>query len=145
MFQELLSGFLTSEQGTNALSALQSRGYSADDAAALLNHAVPAAVESMHQQTEGHENPGLGLFNIFGGHAGREFLLGAVAGLLRGDGVIGSLEDGGMGLIGGHIAEVVAERAGLDPTVAGEVAAVITPFIVHYAHDKLSQHSSVLG
>lgn len=145
MFQELLSGFLTSQQGADALTALQSKGYGADDASALLNHAVPAAVEAMHQQTAGQENPGLSLFNIFGGHAGREFLLGAVAGLLRGDGFVGSLEDGGMGMIGGHIAEVIAERAGVDPTAAGEIAAVVTPFIVHYAHEKLASHPSVTG
>src|SRR4051812_3285812 len=103
MFKELLSGFLSSSQGQSALGTLTQQGYSADDAQSLLGHAIPAAAHAMHKQTEGHAEPAVGLFNIFGGHAGRSFLEGAIAGLIRGDGFIGSLEDGGMGMISGHI------------------------------------------
>ncbi len=140
MFDQMLSEFTGSMQGQNALAALQQRGFAPAAAYGLLSHAVPAATEAMHRATTGHQEPALGLFNLFGGHAGREFLTGAVAGLLRGDGVVGSLEDGGIGMISGHVAEVVAQRTGMNQSAAGEVAAVITPFIVHYAHDKLSGH-----
>lgn len=140
MFEQMLSEFTGSTQGQNALAALQQKGFSPQAAYGLLGHAVPAATEAMHTATAGHQEPALGLFNIFGGHAGREFLTGAVAGLLRGDGLVGSLEDGGIGMISGHVAEVIALRTGMNQAVAGEVAAAVTPFIVHYAHDKLSGH-----
>jgi hypothetical protein len=139
MFEQMLAGFATSDQGKSALSALQQQGISATDAQSFLTHAVPAAAESMHQQTAGQAQPTLGLFNIFGGHAGKEFLLSAVAGLLKGDGIVGSLEDGGMGVIGGHIGEVVANRMGWDQDRAGKLAAVATPFIVSYVHSHLSK------
>ena len=142
MVDQMLSQFTGSVQGQNALAALQQRGFSPDAAMGLLGHAIPAATAAMNNATSGHAEPAMGLFNIFGGHAGREFLTGAVAGLLRGDGIVGSLEDGGVGMISGHVAEVIAQRTGMNPSVAGEVAAVVTPFIVHFAHDKLSGHPS---
>lgn len=145
MFQDLLSGFLASSQGQNALSALQSKGYSPEDATGFLEHGVAAAAESMETQGAAHTQPEIGIFNLFGGHAGREFLAGAVAGIMRGDGIVGSLEDGGMGLIAGHVAEVIASRTSIDAGTAGTIAAVVTPFIVHYAHDKLSSHPSILA
>jgi hypothetical protein len=140
MFKELLSGFLTSDHGQNALGALQQQGIEGADAESLLNHATHAAAHSMHEQTKGHAEPAVGIFNIFGGHAGRSFLMGAVAGLMRGDGIMGAIKDGGMGMIGGHIAEVIAERSGLDPSTAATVSAAITPFILGYAHERLAEH-----
>lgn len=143
MFQELLSEFVSSPQGQNALSALQEKGYSAEDATSFLEHGVSAAAETMEGQSAGQAQPEIGIFDLFGGHAGREFLAGAVAGIMRGEGVLGALEDGGIGLISGHVAEVIASRAGIDPATAGTIAAVVTPFIVHYAHEKLSSHPSI--
>ena len=145
MFQELLSGFLASDQGKNALSALQEKGYSEADATTYLEHGVAGAAESMETQGAGNAQPTVGIFDLFGGHAGREFLAGAVAGIMRGDGVVASLEDGGIGLIAGHVAEVIASRTSLDAGTAGTIASVVTPFIVHYAHEKLSTHPSILG
>jgi hypothetical protein len=142
MFQELLSGFLSSEHGANALGALQKQGYSGDDAQNLLTTALPHAATAMHEQTASHADPAAGMFSLFGGHAGRDFLLGAVAGLMRGDGFTAALGDGAMGAIGGRIAEGLASSLGLDPSVAAGLASTITPFIVHYAHDHLSKHPS---
>lgn len=139
MFDDLLSGFASSPHGQSAAQALQNKGYSPADAEGLLSHAIPAAAAAMKKQTEGHEQPHLGLFNIFGGHAKREFLIGLTEGLLRGDGVVGSLEDGAMSMVAGHIAEVVADRAGMNQEAAGTIAAIVTPFIVHYAHEKLAE------
>jgi hypothetical protein len=136
---------MQSPQAAQAMQALGQRGYDPGQATAILNAAAPAAANAMAQQTQGHPEPALGLFNIFGGHAFAEFLTGAVTGLLRGDGVVGSLEDGGMGMIGGHIAEVVAQRVGVNQRVAGEIAAIATPFIVHYVHEHISGHPSVVA
>jgi hypothetical protein len=145
MFGELLSMFHGSQQGQNAMSALMQRGYTPDQAQQIMGAATQGAAQGFHNATAGQGEPALGLFNIFGGHSGAEFLTGAIAGFLRGDGFVGSLGDGAMGMVGGHVAEVIAQRTGLNQRVAGEVAAVVTPFIAHYAHEKLSNHPSVVA
>lgn len=145
MFAELLSMFHTSPQGQGAMQALQNQGMDPQHFPALMNMAMPAAANAMHQAAaNGHPTePTLGLFNILGGHAGTDFLTGAVAGLLRGDGFMGSIQDGLMGMVGGHIAEVVAQRTGMNQQAAGQIAAVLTPFVVHYVHERLSSHPTV--
>jgi hypothetical protein len=138
MFEELLSDFTSSIHGQNALSALQAKGFSGDDAQRILDEAVPAAREAMESKAQDHPQPEVGLFNIFGGHAGKEFLIGLTEGIVRGDGFKGSLEDGGISLIAGHIGEVIAPKLGLGADVAGDAAAVAAPFIVRFAHEKLA-------
>lgn len=144
MFAELLKEFASSEHGQNALGALQ-QNFPSLNAQQIMAAAVPAAAQAMHKVTAGQEQPHVGLFNLLGGHAGKSFLAGAVAGLLRGDGIMGSLKDGVMGTLGGHIAEYLAQETGLDPAMASQVAALLTPFITHYAHDKLSTHPDIAG
>jgi hypothetical protein len=143
MFAELLNMFHMSPQGQNAMGVLQQQGWSPDQTQQILGAALPAAANGMHMATQGHPEPAVGLFNIFGGHAGGEFLTGAITGLLRGDGIFGSFKDGAMGMIGGHIAEVIAQRTGMNPQMAGQVAAALSPFIMHYAHERLSSHPAV--
>lgn len=138
MFDDMLSGFINSAQGQNALAALQKHGIGLTEAKNVLANAVPAAAAAMKNATAGHQDPAVGLFDLFGGHAGRSFLEGMVAGLVRGDGVVGALEDGGMGLVGGHIAEVLAQKMNINSGRASMIASVATPFIVHYIHGKLS-------
>jgi hypothetical protein len=145
MFAELLSSFLSSEHGQNASTHLQQQGYPPDQINDILGAAVEGGAKGMHAATEGHEEPALGLFNIFGGHAGREFLTGAVVGLLRGDGIGGALKDGVYGALAGHIAEVIAQRTGMNQSVAGELAAGLAPFIASHAHDALSSHPAVVA
>ena len=145
MFQELMGSFMQSEQASQAQQALSARGYPPDQVSAILDAAGPAAANAMHAQTQGHAEPALGLFNIFGGHAGAEFLTGAITGLLRGDGIVGSLEDGGMSMVAGHIGEVLAQRMGWNQRLCGEVAAIITPFVAHYVHEHLSSHPAVIA
>lgn len=96
----------------------------------------------MHAQTEGHAEPAVGLFNIFGGHAGGSFLTGMLAGLVKGDGFGGSIKDGMLSMMTGHIADVLAPRLGVDAQTASRIAAAITPFISQFAHDRLSSHPS---
>lgn len=138
MFEELLSEFAGSEHAANALNALQAKGFSPDDAQNLLNEALPAAREAMESNAQNQAQPEVGLFNLFGGHAGKEFLIGLTEGIVRGDGFKGSLEDGGISLIAGHIGEVIAPRLNLSPDVAGDAAAAVAPFIVRFAHEKLA-------
>ena len=138
MFEELVTDFMSSVHGQSALSAIQAKGFSGDDAARLLNEAVPAAREAMEGAAGAHPEPHVGLFNLFGGHAAKEFLIGLTEGIVRGDGVVGSLEDGGISLIAGHIGEVIAPRIGISDEVAGDVAAAVAPFIVRFVHEKLA-------
>ena len=141
MFEALLSEFTGSEHGQNALNALQAKGFSPEDAQKLIAEAVPAAREVMENKLQDHPQPEVGLFNLFGGHAGREFLVGVTEGIVRGDGFVGSLEDGGISAIAGHIAEVVASRLNISPDIAGTAAAVVAPFIVRFAHEKLAERN----
>ena len=143
MFSELLSLFHGSSHAQNATAVLQQQGVPEDQIQGILDAALHGAARGMHAQTEGHAEPALGLFNIFGGHSGREFLLGATAGLLRGEGLWGAAKDGAMGMITGHVAEVIAQRTGMNQEMAGQLAAVVTPFVVHYAHEKLGDHAAV--
>jgi hypothetical protein len=139
VFGQLLNGFVASDQGKGALQALLGQGVSQADAQSFLAHAVPAAAAWMHSQSDGQPQPTRGIFDLFGGHAGTDFLLGAVAGLLKGDGVTGALADGGMAVIGGHIGEVVASRLGWDVSRSGAAAAIATPFIVGYVQKHLAE------
>merc|ERR1712087_471487 len=104
MAASLLKDFFNSSQHKQCLQALQSNpileseGVDNETIDYCLQHAVPAAAEAMDKQTVGQRKPHLSLFNIFGGHAGWEFLTGCLVGLARGDGLVGTLEDGGMGM-----------------------------------------------
>ena len=144
MFAELMQMFHQSPQGQQAMQAIMQRGYSQDQAWQIMQAAHAGAVNGMHQATQGNPEPHIGLFNIFGGHSGAEFLTGAIAGFLRGDGFLGSLKDGAFGMVGGHVAEYIAQYTGLNRMVAGELGAVATPFLVHYAHEKLSGHPGIV-
>jgi hypothetical protein len=146
MIEEIMQNFLGSSQGQSALQALSARGYDNDTAQTILNHAVNGASEHLSAQTANAEKPEVGLFNIFGGHAGRDMFLGAVSGLLKGDGFGGAIKDGGAALLTGHIAEYLAARAGIDPTEAGEIAALLTPYIGQFVHEHLQNNfGSVLA
>jgi hypothetical protein len=138
MFEDLLSEFTSSPHYSSAVTALQNQGIEEGQASEIINAALPAAAEAMTEQTQSHPQPEIGLFNIFGGHAGKEFLVGLTEGIVTGEGVVGSLEDGAMSMIGGHIGEVVGEKTGLPEETCGLVAAVVTPFIVRFVHEKLA-------
>jgi hypothetical protein len=119
--QQLVSEFLASDHGAQALDALRAQGV--DDAAAqqLLGHAAEAA----HAQAEEH-------------HGGRNFFAAFAAGLVRGDGFLKSLVDGGEGMLTGRVAESMAARAGIDGSTASTLAAAATPFLVSFLKQRLS-------
>ena len=133
--QELVTGFLGSSQGQDAHATLTAQGIDPSLATTLLGHAAEAAANHVNEQ---HPPPAEGLLgSIFGHHAGRNFLAGIAAGIARGDGVVGSLEDGAMGVVTGRITEALVEKAGLDGGTASTVAAAATPFIVGFLKEKL--------
>jgi hypothetical protein len=138
MFDQILNEFTSSPQAKGAIDALGKQGISEEEARNLIEQALPGAAASFEKQTEGHPQPHVGLFDIFGGHAARNFLAGVVAGLARGDGFVGSLEDGGIGVLVGHLGEYLADRVGIDGDKASTVAAALGPFIVHFMHEKLA-------
>lgn len=119
--QQLVSEFLHSDQGGQAMNALRAQGV--DDAAAqqLLGHAAEAA----HAQAEEH-------------HGGRNFFAAFASGLVRGDGFLKSLVDGGEGMLTGRVAESMASSAGIDGSTASTLAAAATPFLVSFLKQKLS-------
>jgi hypothetical protein len=141
MFEDILSGFTSSPHCESAVAALVQQGIGEGDARNYIDQAIPAAAEAFTKQTANHPQPEVGLFNIFGGHAGKEFLIGLTEGIVRGDGIMGSLEDGGMSMVGGHIGEYLASKTGLPEETTGLVAAAVTPFIVRFVHEKLAERN----
>ncbi len=138
MFENLLTEFTSSSQGQGALSALTAKGFSQDDASKFINEALPAAKAHFEGKVTGSPKPEVGLFSMFGGHAASSFLIGLTEGIVRGESVLDSIEDGGISLLAGHIADVVAPKLNIDSDKASIGAAVAAPFIVHFAHEKLA-------
>lgn len=137
MLDQLLNMFGQSPQGQQAYSALQAQGYSPQQSAGILTTAFPAAVSAL--QNAMHSQPGgqLGLLDITNGNYMQNFLTGAVAGLVRGEGLKGAAIDGVQGVVGGHVAEVIASRCGLPQRVAGVLGAIVTPLMIDFLWDKM--------
>lgn len=119
--QQLVSEFLASDHGAQAMNALRDQGVDEGTAQQLLGHAAEAA----HAQVEEH-------------HSGRNFFAAFAAGLVRGDGFMKSLLDGGEGVLAGRVAESMASRAGVDGGTASTLAAAATPFLVSFLKQKLA-------
>jgi len=75
---------------------------------------------------------------LLGSHPGKSFFAAFAMGIVKGDGILGSLGDGVEGVIVGRVAEALASRAGLDPNTASTVAAAATPYIVGFIKSKLA-------
>lgn len=124
--QQFISEFLNSEHGAQAVQALGAQGVSEADAQQLLTHAAGASYAQVEEQHSG----------VMGEHAGKSFFSAFASGLVRGDGFLKSLVDGGEGVMSGRVAESLAERAGLDPSTASAVAAAATPYVVGFLKQK---------
>jgi hypothetical protein len=146
MLDQLLSGFMNSDQGKGALGVLAQRGVSGAQASSIFEAALPAATTMLSKQAgggaKGAPSP-LGLFDILGGHPGQAFLIGAVTSLVQGEGFTEAAKDGAVGVLGSHLGEVLASRVGVDRQMAGWAGAAIAPFIVSYAYDKLAGDDEV--
>ncbi len=136
MFDQLLGMFGQSPQGQQAYSALQAQGYSPAQSAGILTTAFPAAVQAM-QNAMTSQNGQLGLLDIKNSNYAMNFLTGAVSGLVRGQGMKGAAIDGLQGVVGGHVAQVIATRCGLPERVAGMLGAIVTPLMIDFLADKI--------
>lgn len=136
MFDQLLSAFGQSRQGQSAYQQLQAQGYTPQQSAGILTTAFPAAVSAMQNALQGGQGQGLGLLNITDSHYATNFLGAAVTSLMRGQGLQGAAVDGLQGVVGGHVAEVIASRCGLPQRVAGVAGAIITPLMVDFLWEK---------
>jgi len=125
--QQLISEFLASDHGAQAVQALGAQGVSEADAQQILTHSAGAAVAHVEEHHAG----------LLGEHAGRSFFSAFAAGLVRGDGFFKSLVDGGEGVVTGRIAESIAARAGVDPSTASTLAAAATPYVLGFLKQKL--------
>ena len=125
--QELFQQFIGSSHGQHALAALSAQGISGDDAQKYLQHATEAAHAHVEEQA-----------GILGNHPGKSFFAAFAAGLVKGDGLLGALEDGGEGVITGRIAEYIADKAGIDSGTASTIAAAATPYVWSFIKQHLS-------
>lgn len=139
MLDQLFTMFSSSRQGQGALQQLMSQGYTQQQANGMLQAALPAAAHAMRGAAPGTGGQSLGasLMNIGHSNYAQNFLVGAVSGLLRGEGLMGSAVDGLQAVVGGHVAQVIATRFGLPSRVAGAVGAVITPWMIDFLWEKM--------
>ncbi|UGS91490.1 hypothetical protein KOL96_10260 [Ralstonia wenshanensis] len=126
--QQLVSEFLASEQGSQATQALAAQGISTGDAQAMLSQAAETAHAHVEEQNAG----------LMGEHGGRSFFTAFAAGLIRGDGFFKSLVEGGEGILTGRVAESLAGKMGIDPSIASTVAAAATPYLVAFLKERLA-------
>jgi hypothetical protein len=126
--QTFVSSFLSSEHGQGAAGALDAQGIPPDLAQTALVHAATAAHEHVEEQGSG----------LLGDNAGKSFFAAFTAGIIKGDGLWGSLGDGLEGVLVGRITEALASRAGIDPATAATIAAAVTPYVVGFVKSKLA-------
>lgn len=127
--QALLNEFLGSQHAAGAQQSLADLGFNPDDTASILATATATA----HAHAEEHAASS----GLLGEHPGRNFFAAFAAGLVRGDGFIGALEDGGEGVLVGRVTEALTNQLGLDSSTASAVAAAATPYVVGFLKEKL--------
>lgn len=127
--EELVGNFLSSADGQQAMAALQEKGINPADAQGYLTHAATAVAAHVEDHAQSH--------GILGDHPGRSFFAAFASGLLKGDGVVGSLEDGAAGVVTARVVETLCEKAGLDTGTAEMVAAAATPYAMSYVKSHL--------
>ncbi|MFO0757287.1 MAG: hypothetical protein U0359_12400 [Byssovorax sp.] len=123
----LVQQFLGSEHGQAAVGALNDQGLG-DQANDILHHSVHAGAAHVEDH---HKSRGL-----FGDHAGMSFFAAFASGIVKGDGVLGALEDGVAGVVVGRIAEALQDKMGMDSTAANAAAAATAPYVMSF----LKQH-----
>jgi hypothetical protein len=127
--QSLVQTFLQSSHGQEAAASLAQAGFGDEQVEEILSHAATAGAEHVEAH---HESSGL-----LGKHAGTSFFAAFAAGLVKGDGIVGALEDGVVGVVIGRITEALTERMGLDSAAADAAAAATAPFVVKYLREHL--------
>jgi hypothetical protein len=122
----LVNTFLQSTHGQSAASALSAQGYGGNDVQQILNHSMSAGAAHVEQA-----------HNAGGGHGGMSFFAAFASGLIKGDGVFGSLEDGAVGVIEGKIVSLLTARMGMDSTAATAAAAATAPYVLAFLREHL--------
>ncbi len=89
------------------------------------------AAETAHAHAE-EQSQGL-----LGNNPGKSFFAAFATGLVRVDGFMKSMEEGGEGILTGRIAESIAARMGMDPGTASTVAAA-TPYVISFLREKFA-------
>lgn len=148
MLDQLVQAFTQSSQGQTAMSRLQAQGFAPHQSQSFLQTALPSAAQALHgAQASGAvgANGPQGLLDLQNSHYGTNFLSGAVSSLLRGQGLMGAAVDGLQGVAGGHVAEVIAQRFGLPPRVAGTIGAIVTPLAIDFLWERMRGGQLDLG
>jgi hypothetical protein len=126
----LLNRFLESPQGQGAASALSDMGYGDNDVQKILHHSISAGAEHVEQA---HKDSG----GLFGHHAGMSFFAAFASGLIKGDGVFRSIEDGAVGVIEGKIVGLLTAHMGIDSAAADAAAAATAPYVLAFLREHL--------
>ena len=126
----LVHGFLKSEHGQQAASALGDQGFDDSQVRDILHHSVHAGAKHVEEH---HKASG----GLLGEHAGLSFFAAFASGIIKGDGVVGALEDGMAGVVLGRITEALQEKMGLDSTAADAAAAATAPYVVAFLKEHL--------
>ena len=126
----LVNKFLESSHGQGAAAALSAQGFGDGDARNILQHSISAGAAHVEQA---HQNSG----GLLGHHAGMSFFAAFASGLIKGDGVFGSLEDGAVGVIEGRIAGLLTAHMGFDSAAADAAAAATAPYVLAFLREHL--------
>ena len=65
------------------------------------------------------------------------FFAAFASGLFKGDGVVGSLEDGAAGILIGRIAEAITASVDIDSSLVDAAAAATAPYVTAYLKKHL--------
>ncbi|HEX7749840.1 MAG TPA: hypothetical protein VF445_13935 [Bordetella sp.] len=126
--QQLVAEFLASDHGSQAAQALADQGVNPDDAQQMLSQAAQAAHGHLEEQSSG----------LLGNRADGSFLAALASGLVHGEGLVQSLEDGGAGVLNDRVAESLAEKMDVSPDTAATIAATVTPYLTSFLKEKLT-------
>ena len=127
--QQIIQSFLHSSEGRQAASALADVGIEESKISQVLHHAARAGIE--HVEADAQRG------GILGEHAGMSFFAAFASGLLKGDGVVGSLEDGVGGVVVGRIAEAITASVDIDSSLVDAAAAATAPYVMAYLKKHL--------
>ncbi|HEY8088474.1 MAG TPA: hypothetical protein VIF09_11530 [Polyangiaceae bacterium] len=128
--QSLIGEFLGSQHAQGAMGALAQAGIDPGTAPQLLS--VAAEAGGNHVEKEGA--------GLLGENPGKSFFAAFASGLVKGDGVFGSLEDGAEGVLVGRITEALCDKCGVDSATASTIAAAVTPYVSSFLKSKLSSN-----
>jgi hypothetical protein len=126
----LVQKFLQSSHGQQASSSLSQAGFDDAQVQDILSHAATAGAE--HVEASHAESGG-----ILGHHAGASFFAAFAAGIVKGDGLVGALEDGALGVVIGRITEALTARLGMDSAAADAAAAATAPYVMAFLKEHI--------